>query len=97
MSSLRDVPDAFDINIFGIHPEAVRERGQNADLVRGIVAVDIERGFGFGVTEALGVGEHFGEVRAFQLHARQDVIAGAVDDAVKARDAIPDQTFAQRL
>jgi hypothetical protein len=67
-------------------------------LCCGIVAVNVQRrDRRFGVTEPLRVGENVGEVRAFQLHARQDVIAGAVDDAVNVRDAVADKTFAQRL
>ncbi len=89
--------DAFDVDFFWVHPKAVRERRKNADLVRGVVAVNVEVGRRFGVTEFLRVGENFGEVRAFEFHARQNVIASAVDDAVKRVDAVADKTFAQRF
>ena len=77
--------DAFDVNVLGVHPEAVRQRGQDADLVLRIVAVNVERRLGLGVALRLGVLEHRGEVRAFELHPGEDVIAGAVDDAVEVR------------
>ena len=84
-------------NCFRVDPKTVGERRENADLVRGVVAVNVEVGRGFGITQFLRVGENFGEVRAFELHARQDVIAGAVDDAVERVDAVADKTFAQRF
>ena len=80
-----------------IHPEAVRERGQDAGFVRRIVAVNVQVRRRLGVAQLLGLGEHGAEVRAFELHARQDVIAGAVDDAVKRVDAVADKPFAQRF
>ena len=97
MSSARDVADAFDVDFFRVHPETVRERGQDPDLVRGVVAVNVQVRRRLGVTELLRVGQHVGEFRAFEFHARQDVIAGAVDDAVKRGDAVADKSFAQRL
>jgi len=45
----------------------------------------------------LRVGEHGGEVRAFQFHPGEDVIAGAVDDAVERVDAVANEPFAQRF
>ena len=65
--------------------------------MRGVMAVDVERRFGFGVAELLRVGEDFVEIRALEFHAGQDVIAGAVDDAVETGDAIADQPFAQHF
>ncbi len=73
----------------------MRERRENADLVRGIVAVNVQVRRRLGVTQPLRVGEHLGKIRAFELHAGEDVIAGAVDDAVKRVDAVADKTFAQ--
>ena len=85
------------MNIARIHPKPVRERGQNAGLVRGVMAIDIERRFRFREAEPLRIGQDIGEIRALQLHPRQDVIAGAVDDAVEARDAISDQALRATL
>ena len=66
-------------------------------LCCGIEAVNVEVGRRFGVTLFLRVGEHVGKVRAFEFHPGEDVIAGAVDDAVKRVDAVADKTFAQRF
>ena len=90
-----DMADAFDMNVLGIDPESVGERGKNAGFMRGVMAVDIEVGRRFGIAQLLGVGEDIGEVRAFQLHPGEDVIAGAVNDAVKGGDAIAHKAFAE--
>ena len=92
-----DRADAFDVNLLRVHPESVRERGEDANLVHRVEAIDVERRFDFGVAEPLSVGERLGEFGAFEFHASEDVIAGAVDDAIEARDAIADQSFAQDL
>ena len=47
--------------------------------------LDVEGRVGLGVAEPLGVGEAPREVQALQLHPREDVVAGAVEDAVDAR------------
>ena len=62
-----------------------------------IVAVDVERRLGLGVALRLRVLEHRRKVRPFELHAGEDVIAGAVDDAVEVGDAVADEAFAQGL
>ena len=66
-------------------------------LCCGITAVNVEVGRRFGVALFLRVGEHGGKIRAFELHPGEDVIAGAVDDAVKRVDAVADKAFAQRF
>ena len=95
MSCAADATDPFDVNILRVHPEAVRERGEDARLVRSVVAVDVEVRRRLRVAELLRIGEHLREVRALLLHAREDVIARTIHDAVEARDAVADQTFAQ--
>src|ERR1019366_7997765 len=92
---LRYRADAFDVDVFGFHPEAVGQRRQDADLVQRIVAVDVERGLGLGVALRLRVLEHRRKVRPLELHAGEDVIARAVDDAVKVGDTVADEAFAQ--
>ena len=72
-------------------------RGEDRQLVRGIDAVDVERRIGFGVAQLLRIGEHFGELAAALAHLRQDVVAGAVEDAGDAADAVRGQPLAQRL
>ena len=94
---LRHLADAFGVNLMMIHPEAVRERGEDADLVLRVMAVNVQVRRRLGVTVLLRVGEHAGKVRALGLHARQNVIAGAVDDAVNRGKLVRDKTLAQRF
>ena len=63
------------------------DAGEDAELGAGVEAVDVGGGIGFGVTELLGVGEDGGVVGA-SLHAGEDVVAGAVDDAAEAGDLV---------
>src|SRR5258706_9423880 len=56
-----DRTDALDIDVLRVHPEAMRERGKDSYLVHGIDAIDVERWFGFGVSEALRIREHVAE------------------------------------
>ena len=81
----------------GVDRRAERERGQDRELVGGVEAADVERRIGFGIAEALRFLEAILEGQALQLHARQDVIAGAVEDAVDAADLVAGEAFAQRL
>ena len=92
-----DVPDALGVDRLGPDPETVGQRGQDPDLVGGVMAVDVERGFRLGVAQALGIGEDLGELGSLELHPRQDVVAGAIDDAGDARDPIAGERFAQGL
>ena len=93
----RDRGDAFDIDRALRHLGAEGEAGQDRQLLRGVVAVDVERRIGFGIAEALRVLQAFGERQAFLLHPGQDVIAGAVENAVDAVDRGAGKTFAQGL
>ena len=52
----------------------------------GVEALDVESRVGFGIAQALRVLQAFLEGQAFELHAREDVIAGAVENAVEALD-----------
>ena len=63
----------------------------------GVDPVDVEAGVRLGIAQALGIGQHIGEFAARLAHLRQDVIAGAVQDAVDALDAIGCQPLAQGL
>ena len=71
--------------------------GQHRELVRGIDAVDVEARIGLGVARGLRLGQHDVEVAPGLAHRRQDVVAGAVEDAVEALHAVADQALAQRL
>ena len=65
--------------------------------MRGIEAADVEGRIGFGVTEALRLFQTLIERKFLALHARQDVIAGAVQNPVDALDRVARETLAQRL
>ena len=70
---------------------------EHADLVGGVDAVDVERGFGLGVALLLGLGEDLLERPAVALHRGEDVVAGAVEDADHLVDAVGGEAFADRL
>ena len=63
----------------------------------GVEAADVEGRIGFGVALGLRFLQHIGEGAMLLLHLRQDVIAGAVEDAVDAPHLVGGQRFAQRL
>ena len=83
-------PAKFDLG-------AERGAGQHRELVRGVDAVDVEAGIGLGVARRLRLGQHDVEVAAGLAHGGQDVVAGAVEDAVEPAHAVADQPLAQRL
>ena len=71
----------------GVELEVQRAAGEDAELGARVEAVDVGGGVGLGVAGGLGLGEGLGEAGA-GLHVREDEVAGAVDDAGDARDAI---------
>src|SRR3979411_3207320 len=91
----RDGRNSFDVNRALRDLGAKCEAGKNCKLLRGVVAVDVERRISLGITKALRVLQAFGERQSFLLHPGQDVIAGAVEDAVDAIDVGTGETFAQ--
>ena len=93
----RDRRNALDIDRVRIDLGAEREAGQDRELVRGVVALDVEGRIGLGIAEPLRVLQAVGERQLLPLHAREDVIAGAVEDAVDAREASCRPALAQRL
>src|SRR6202163_2830577 len=91
----RDRRNAFDINRALRDPGAEREAGKNCKLLGGVMTVDVERRIGLGITKALRVLQAFGERQSFLFHPGQDVVAGAVEDAVNAIDVGTGEAFAQ--
>ena len=63
--------------------------------MRGVEAVDVEGRVRLGVAELLGVGEYLVERLALVLHAREDVVARAVEDAVDLEDLVAGEAFAE--
>jgi hypothetical protein len=73
-----------------------RQPGQDRGFGCGVVAVDVGGGVGFGITQRGGLGQSLVEAGATGVHARQDEVGGAVDDAHHARDPVARQRLAQR-
>ena len=92
-----DATDALDVDALEVHLRAERRPREDRQLVRGIDAVDIEAGIGLGVTGRLRLGQDLCKVPTGLAHRRQDVVAGAVEDAIEPADLVADQAFAQRL
>ncbi len=79
--------DALAVDGFQRDSGVEREAREDRRLLRGVVALDIRRRIGFGVTQTLRVGEHVGEVGALGVHPVEDVVGGAVHDAHDAHHA----------
>ena len=92
-----DGTDALDVHLPRRNPKAVRQRGEDADLVLRIGAANVQRRIGLRVAQPLRLLQSRREVQALQFHPCQYIIAGAVDDAVKVCDAVAHKTLAQRL
>ena len=65
--------------------------------MRGVEAADVEGRVGFGIALRLRLLQHVGEAPALFQHQREDVIAGAVEDAVDAGDGVALQALAHHL
>src|ERR671937_190362 len=92
-----DGRNAFDVDraLIDLGPEG--EARQDRELLRGVVALDVESGIGFGVAELLCLFQAGGEAKPLLFHARQDVDARAVEDSIDARERIAGQPLAQRF
>ena len=64
-----NVANSLHEHVVGIHARAEADGGENRDFRSGIEAVDVGRGVGFGVTQALCIGKHFIEAQALVGHA----------------------------
>ena len=64
-----EVADALHLDARELRMEAIGKGPEDAGLVGGIEAVDVEGGVGFGVAKTLGVLEHDVERRPLALHA----------------------------
>ncbi len=65
--------------------------------MRGVEAADVEGGIGLGIALRLRLLQHVGEAPALALHQRQNVVAGAVEDAVDAADIVALEALAYDL
>ena len=85
-----------------MHPGIVdvgveRRRGKHRQLLRGVQALHVESGIGFGVAKALGFGEGGGEILAIVFHRREDVVGSAVDNAGQQVPPVRREAGVQRL
>ena len=92
-----DVADALGGDGGEVDPRPERDPGEDAELVRGVDAVDVERRVGLGEAQSLRVGEHVGERQTFGLHPCQDVVAGAVEDPIDPCQPVRRRALANRL
>ena len=92
-----DIADAMAGHAGKIDARAKGQRGEDRKFVRGIDAVDIKAGISLGKTQRLRIGQHVGKAQPFGFHARQDIIAGAVHQAINAGDAVGGRAFGQAL
>ena len=93
----RDVADALGMHGLEVGPAAERQRRQQGELVRRIDAVDVEARIGLGIAQTLRFGEHLVERAPALAHVGEDVVAGAVQDAVDPLDPVAGQALAQGL
>ena len=63
----------------------------------GVHAADVEGGIGLGIAKLLRLGEHVAEAAPRGFHGCQDIIAGSIENAIDARDAVGTQPLAQGL
>ena len=90
-----DRGDRLDRNVVDPHHAAEADAGEDRQLGRGVVPVDVVGRVRLGVSEALRLRQRVRERQARALHAGQDVVAGAVQDALDppqavARHALPE-------
>ena len=89
--------DAFGVDLVELHRHAEGDRRHDRELVRGVDALDVERGIGLGIAARLRLGQHRRERRALGAHLGQDEVGRAVDDAGDPFDPVGGEPFAQRL
>jgi len=86
--------DAFDISVLELHRHAERNRAHDGDFMRGIHSFDIEGRVGFGISQALRIGQGGGKIDTALTHFGQDKIGRAVDDPGDPFDPVRRQPFA---
>ena len=91
-----NVTNALHEHIVGVHARAEADGSEDRDLRSSIEAVDVGRGVGLGVTQALRVGEHLIKAQAFVGHARKNVVRGAVHNAGDGQNFVADQVVLER-
>src|SRR5208282_299169 len=90
-----NVADPFNLNGVGVQLPAERQFGQDFQLLRRVVAIDIERRIGFRKALGLRLAKRFLELDPILGHAGKNVIAGTVQNAAQLLNIISNQTVPQ--
>ena len=91
-----DGADTLLVHIIGGNAGAKADGGEDGRLAGGIEAVDVGGRVGLGIALSLGVGEHVSVIGALGVHARQDVVGGAVENASDGQDLVAHQVVLER-
>ena len=83
----RDGGDGARNDLLGIDLHAKREAHEDGELGARVESAHVLSGVGFGIAFGLRFGQHGGVFRAF-FHFAQDEVAGAVENAFDALDAV---------
>ena len=86
--------DGLGRNLLRVHRDAQRQPHQNGQLGARVKAAHILGGIGLGIALGLRLGQHRRILRAL-LHLAQDEVAGAVQNAFNALDAVAGQPLLQ--
>src|SRR5512133_2186223 len=89
-----DSPNPLHVNLFRVNPKTVRQGGENANLMLGVVTVDVQGGLRLRITLRLCIFQHLAKIGPLELHPREDVVAGPIDDPVQVSDAVAHKSLA---
>jgi len=92
-----ELGNALGVGLIKLHRNAKGDSRKNGELVRGIHAFNIKSRVGFGIAQALCLGQHGIKGQALVAHLGQNKICSAVDNASHPFDTICAQAFAHRL
>lgn len=92
-----DLVHALNMDAALGNPKAVAEGGEDDGFVRRIPAAHVQGGVSLRVAFFLSLAKGISIAQSCLTHAGQDVIAGAIDDAVNGEDAVAHQPFLQDL
>ena len=90
-----DRRDGAARDVGGRHLHAQADRAEDRQFRARVVAFDVVGGIGLGVAKLLRPGQRIGKGGAGRLHAGEDVVAGAVEDAGDPLDAVARDAVAQ--
>ena len=91
-----DGANALLIHVVGGDAGAKADGGEDGRLAGGIETVDVGGRVGLGIALGLSIGKNVGVVGALGVHARQDVVGGAVEDTGDGQDLVAHQVMLER-